>query len=142
MVNYRCIVSGEGLSQDKIAAQQSNPREVENNIADGNARDYYTLLANKVIGTDMGFICDATYYDYYSARIPYVIFHDPNTIEAEFENLGYQPSNSLPTLYRSSLALPPPSSFVEFPFQRAPLREYEPVRPMYKGKKVRKIPFK
>jgi hypothetical protein len=56
VINERCIISGDLLPKYKTDAQFLNPRDVENNIADGPARDYYTLLACKVVGLDMSFV--------------------------------------------------------------------------------------
>jgi hypothetical protein len=56
VINERCIISGDLLPKYKTDAQSLNPRDVANNIADGQARDYYTLLACKVVGLDMGFV--------------------------------------------------------------------------------------
>ena len=49
-INSHCFISGVPLSPEKVHAQQMNPREVANNIADGYARDYYTYIANVVYG--------------------------------------------------------------------------------------------
>jgi hypothetical protein len=58
ILNKRCIISGDVLPKFKTNAQLLDPREVENNIADGLARDYYTLLACKVVGIDTSFVRD------------------------------------------------------------------------------------
>lgn len=58
VINERFIISGNVLPKYKISAQRLNRREVENNIADGQARDYYTLLACKVVCIDTSFVRD------------------------------------------------------------------------------------
>ena len=83
IINERCIISGSVLPKYKTDLQFSNPREVENNIADGLARDYYTLLACKVVGIDTSFVRDDTQTSLYLSSEDYRDNYD--VIDADYQ---------------------------------------------------------
>jgi len=98
--NQRCIVSGVHLPDHKIKLQRINPREVENNVADGYARDYYSLVACKALGINLSFLNDES-YNFPDGYIPDLYVNDKDTIDAEYHVLPKQfqpPTPALPYL--------------------------------------------
>jgi hypothetical protein len=91
-VNQNCIISRDQLPYNKIRAQQGNPREVENNLADGYARDYYTLIACKALGIDVG-LSEDEHYNYPQSNRTNPYSSDEDVIDAEYRVL---PRHSLP----------------------------------------------
>lgn len=61
-LNYNCFVCGGLLSHYKTQDQMANPREIKNNIDDGDCLDYFTVVHCKVVGgVDMSFLKDESY---------------------------------------------------------------------------------
>ena len=132
-INYKCIISGDPLPQNKIYAQQMNPREVENNLADGYARDYYTLLASKAVGIDMEFIRDE------------IFGYQKQHIDSDYEEIVYQlPTRhpqALPSSRREKRALPPPPKSLMLQHQIKELFDLAPTKTTYRGKVIRHVPL-
>ena len=132
-INYRCIISGDPLPQDKIYAQQINPREVGNNLADGYARDYYTLLASKVVGINMTFLRDE------------IFAYQKQHIDSDYREIDYQlPTlhpQALPSSRRETRALPPPPELLRLQHQIKELGDLALTKPTHKWKVIRHIPL-
>lgn len=139
-INYRCIVSGESLPKHKIDSQMNNPREVEHNIIDGYARDYYTLIANKVIGTDLRFLSDEVCM--YPAINPGRSLKSPGFIDADYRILGYQNRGAIPLQNSLIKHLPEPINTGLIPFQWQINHKLLPIKTKNKVKKVRFIPIR
>ena len=82
-INHQCIISGDPLPFHQVQAQQLNPREVANNIKAGYARDYYTLIACKVLGEDLSFLMDEAYAPRYN-QLPHYGDNREDVIDAEY----------------------------------------------------------
>jgi len=150
-VNDRCIVSGEPLPKEKIKAQRANPREVENNIADGYARDYYTLLACKIVGMDMSFLADDTYsypkqvlkQAHKDHSVEYNDLSNMNDyIDAEYVKMDHQPSyhqsHRLSFSHDRRRALPPPHEQLRFQPLPTEVPDFVPASSKSKGKNTMK----
>ena len=120
-INQRCIVSGAKLSDNKIRSQMRNPREVSYNLADGYARDYYTLVANKVLGADLRFL-NAEYNDSSQDFNSELYGDNEDVIDAEYYTLS---NNDIP-----KLALP----YTQYLYKVPDMSQF------HHGKKVKVIP--
>jgi hypothetical protein len=96
-INDTCIISGDRLPSWKLDRQRINAREVENNIAEGSARDYYTLMACTIVGVDMRFLRNETRHNQRQ--------HLPHGYREEVLPLPQQP-HALPSAHEEVKALP------------------------------------
>ena len=95
-LNRNCIITNRLLEKQQWADQGRDPREVGNNIQQGLARDYYTLLACKVLGVDMSFMAETEEPKYREVTLPVQYFkqlahHEPMQTVEEFFDYGDEP---------------------------------------------------
>ena len=102
-LNYNCFVCGGLLSHYKTQDQMANPREIKNNIDDGDCLDYFTVVHCKVVGgVDMSFLKDES-YNINMQQISWENQNNPTDMSTNIEQLPAEALNKIDYIRNYSL---------------------------------------